>query len=105
MITHVLKLNYLEKLSEGYEEGPRFTLLAGDKEAENLKAMEFTEGVNAETDYLVVEFIATDTNGVDLGPGDLVVLSGDRSSVVISPSEDVVEALVAKVGVSADAAV
>ena len=105
MITHVLKLNYLERVNDGYEEGPRFALLAGDKEAENLKALEFTEGVNVETDYLVVEFIATDTNGVDLGPGDLIVLSGDRSSVVISPSEDVVEALVAKVGVSADAAV
>ena len=105
MITHVLKLNYLEKLSEGYEEGPHFALLAGDEEAEILEKLEFTEGTTADCDYFVAEFIATDTNGVFLRPGDLIVLSGDRSSVVISPSEDVVEALVAKVGVSADAAV
>lgn len=105
MITHVLKLNYLEQIADGYEEGPRFTLLAGDEEAENLKKLDFTEGVTIDSDYLVVEFIATDTNGISLRPGDLIVLSGDHSSVVISPSEDIIKALIAKVGVPADDAV
>lgn len=105
MITHVLKLNYLERINDGYEEGPRFTILAGDEEAEILEKLHFTEGVTVDSDYLVAEFTATGTNGVSLRPGDLIVLSEGHSSVVISPSEDIIKVLIAKVDVPADDAV
>lgn len=80
MITHVLKLNYLEQIADGYEEGPRFTILAGDEEAEILEKLHFTEGVTVDSDYLVAEFTATGTNGVSLRPGDQIVYAYEQLS-------------------------
>lgn len=97
MITHILKMNYLEATGDGYEEGPRFTLLAGEANSEVLMELNYTEGVAPDGDYLVVEVIATDTNGVYVRPGDLIVVSDRTISVVTSPSDELTEALIAKV--------
>lgn len=100
----LLEIRHLEITNTGPEEGPLFSLIAGDYSPRLIEKFKFrVETATQQADYFTTTVLADDTNGVVVTPGDLIVISDKGGSneihvsVVISPNDAIKEALVERV--------
>ena len=102
MITHVIRMKYVELPIIPTEYNGFLEILAGDHSAAVLEALPVQpteQGLNG-LDYATLKFSPNGNETVLLYPGDLILIHKDRNefSAVISPTEFVTEKLRLLVG-------